>query len=696
MAKGRTGRDWDGQNRANIDKYTRQIKSLFNSIAGEAALIGSSVDTVNPDRLFTFADYPKTKQRADKLISNLQNDLNTIIVNGVRSSWTLSNNKNNELARQVFGNNVGKLSKAEYRRYFSNNGVALDQFINRKENGLNLSDRVWRYSQQFKKEIEMGLDIGIGNGLSADQMARDLKQYLQFPDKLFRRVRDKHGELQLSKAAQAFHPRAGVYRSSYKNAMRLSRTENNMAYRASDHERWNEFDFVVGFEIRLSNNPNHCPMCEALAGKYPKTYKFVGWHPQCYSNDTELLTNNGWKLFEQLKCDDLIYSLNPETKIPEWVRFTNYYKYHREGKMYRFHNRSLDMLVTPDHKMVYISKSDGKTILSNRIAENYSKNSGGLYRSSDYDGQDIQEITIGTHVICFDLFCEFMAYYLSEGSLFWTRNNQIKITQSKEKHPQQYELIKSCLSKMPFKFSEIQGGFFFNDKCFYQYLKQFGKSPDKHVPKEIKNSSSRQISIFLDAYSICDGHTKKKGKTFVGNRGGFFTPKNRERIFFSSSDQMAADIGEMLTKIGKRPSYKLDKIKGVKQLHRNGVYEGNKDLWRISECHSQTATVFEKTEVSYNGYVYDIELEKNHIFYVRRNGKCVWGSNCRCAALPILKTPDELAEETKAILAGEPTTTESSKEVTELPGNFKEWMIDNKERLARAKSKPYFLRDNEA
>ena len=281
MAKGRTGRDWDGQNRANIDKYTRQIKSLFNSIAGEAALIGSSVDTVNPDRLFTFADYPKTKQRADKLISNLQNDLNTIIVNGVRSSWTLSNNKNNELARQVFGNNIGKLSKAEYRRYFSNNGVALDQFINRKENGLNLSDRVWRYSQQFKKEIEMGLDIGIGNGLSADQMARDLKQYLQFPDKLFRRVRDKHGELQLSKAAQAFHPGAGVYRSSYKNAMRLSRTENNMAYRASDHERWNEFDFVVGFEIRLSNNPNHCPMCEALAGKYPKTYKFVGWHPQC-------------------------------------------------------------------------------------------------------------------------------------------------------------------------------------------------------------------------------------------------------------------------------------------------------------------------------------------------------------------------------------------------------------------------------
>ena len=81
------------------------------------------------------------------------------------------------------------------------NESAREAFLKRKTGGLNLSDRVWRYSQEFKTEIEMGIDLGIRDGKSAQQMARDLKQYLQHPDKLFRRVRDEHGMLHLMKRA---------------------------------------------------------------------------------------------------------------------------------------------------------------------------------------------------------------------------------------------------------------------------------------------------------------------------------------------------------------------------------------------------------------------------------------------------------------------------------------------------------------
>lgn len=83
----------------------------------------------------------------------------------------------------------------------------------------------------------MGLDLGIGSGKAAPKLARELKQYLQNPDKLFRRIRDKHGMLQLSKRAAAYHPGRGVYRSSYKNARRLAATETNIAYRTADYER---------------------------------------------------------------------------------------------------------------------------------------------------------------------------------------------------------------------------------------------------------------------------------------------------------------------------------------------------------------------------------------------------------------------------------------------------------------------------
>lgn len=139
---------------------------------------------------------------------------------------------------------------------------------------MNLSDRVWRYTEQFKSEIELGIDIGLRDGLSADELSRDLRQYLQHPDKLLRRVRDEHGNLVLSKAAKAFHPGQGVYRSSYKNARRLAATETNMAYRTADYVRWQQLDFVVGIEIHLSNNHtlNGVPfedICDFLQGRYP-------------------------------------------------------------------------------------------------------------------------------------------------------------------------------------------------------------------------------------------------------------------------------------------------------------------------------------------------------------------------------------------------------------------------------------------
>ena len=55
-----------------------------------------------------------------------------------------------------------------------------------------------------------------------------------------------------------------------------------MAYHKADNERWRKLDFVLGYEVQVSGtNPNVCPLCVELAGKYPKEFEFVGWHPHC-------------------------------------------------------------------------------------------------------------------------------------------------------------------------------------------------------------------------------------------------------------------------------------------------------------------------------------------------------------------------------------------------------------------------------
>lgn len=169
----------------------------------------------------------------------------------------------------------------------------------------------------------MGMSVGIERGSSAASLAKGLKQYLKDPDRLFRRVRDKYGNLQLSKNAKAYHPGQGVYRSSYKNVLRLTRSETNMAYRTAEQTRWRQFDFVVGYEIKLSQSHPCHDVCDTLAGKYPKDFVWTGWHPMdmCYCVSILKSDDEFWRDF---RVDNPQPSEKEVTDVPEafkdWVR----------------------------------------------------------------------------------------------------------------------------------------------------------------------------------------------------------------------------------------------------------------------------------------------------------------------------------------------------------------------------------------
>lgn len=311
---------WEAQHQRNLLAYERQIDAIYKAAVVESASIAGLCD-FSPVEPFSFSKYPITQERVRKLLYGLGNDLYSAIVNGVRSEWTLANRKNDELCNVVFGDMASLLTDEQRKRYYATNPKAQEAFLARKESGLNLSDRVWKYTDQFKEEIEMGIDIGLRDGLSADELSRDLRQYLQYPDKLFRRVRDEHGILQLSKAAKAFHPGQGVYRSSYKNARRLAATEANIAFRTADYERWQQLDFVVGFEVKLSNNHPVTDICDYLKGRYPKDFKYTGWHPHCRCYVVSIL-----KTLEEMQADNELIlqggepsegSVNTVTDVPQ-------------------------------------------------------------------------------------------------------------------------------------------------------------------------------------------------------------------------------------------------------------------------------------------------------------------------------------------------------------------------------------------
>jgi hypothetical protein len=260
--------------------YVRKIEQLYLGATREAVKIAESLGTsYNLDSVFEFDKYPQTKARVDRLFKSVENNILMTVNKATEKEWYAAAEKNDALVNRILKSTSFKKEQLEH--LYNRNLQSLAAFQRRKEGGLNLSQRVWKYSNQLKGEIELGLDVGLSEGKSAAAMSRDLRQYLLNPDMLFRRVRDKHGDLVLSKAAKKYLPGPGAYRSSYKNALRLTRTEVNMAYRESDFERWQQLDFVVGIEVRRSNHVFACTLCETLAGRYPKNFLFRGWHPQC-------------------------------------------------------------------------------------------------------------------------------------------------------------------------------------------------------------------------------------------------------------------------------------------------------------------------------------------------------------------------------------------------------------------------------
>lgn len=339
---------WDNKAFSEGERYANLLKKIHQQLIINASKLAASVNP-KEGKPFSFADYPQLRDQVNKLFSKYVKDTNFTISNASKELWELANKKNDDLLNSV-GEKYGEIKKA-YRANGAANEKALKAFQQRRDYGLNLSDRVWRNADQAKQELELAIGVSLKDGISAATLAKSVKQYLNEPDKLFRKVRDKHGQLQLSKNAKAYHPGQGVYRSSYKNAMRLARTETNMAYRAGDFERWSRMDFVAGIEVKLSNNPNHCPTCVQLQGKYPKDFKFVGWHPQCRCFAVPVLITD--KQFDELELamlnDGGVSSFTPKNQvnnIPAGAK-----KWYRDNKDRVQNHKNLPYFLkdNPDH-----------------------------------------------------------------------------------------------------------------------------------------------------------------------------------------------------------------------------------------------------------------------------------------------------------------------------------------------------------
>lgn len=307
---------YEQQHLQQLLRQEGSVKYLFDRFVREAGPLLARWSDHGGDSVWV-RNAP-VERAIEKSLSELHDSLLNLVTDASIQAWNRGNKKVDDLVEGF----IKDLSVSETLRdkLFSRNADALQAFLKWKDSeGLTLSDRVWNIAGGMKDNLEFYLSSGLSAGRPAALISQDVRQLLNEPGRRFHRVRDKEGKLVMSQPMKDYHPGRGVYRSAYKNALRLSATNTNRAYRSADYDRWQKMDFVLGIEIERS--PSHrgsCPVCDAMAGKYPKGFKFTGWHPFCICMATPIMMDH--EEFADFLLDDKLPAGKTIRTIPDGAK----------------------------------------------------------------------------------------------------------------------------------------------------------------------------------------------------------------------------------------------------------------------------------------------------------------------------------------------------------------------------------------
>ncbi len=351
----------------------------------------------------------------------------------------------------------------------------------------------------------------------------------------------------------------------------------------------------------------------------------------CYSSDTEILTENGWKLFSELNPNDKVAQVNPETLKISFTTPQSYIKYPFKGMMIHFKSKSVDLLVSPDHKMLfssewkfYKSKTQNWQIGQAYKVKDLSKiiiPQAGFIDTPDIKYIELEEAynvsngnlkikTVKKLKINADIFLKFLGIYLSEGSFYIKEGKHYKV-RIIQKEGKKANIIEEVLQELPFNYFKIKRKngileFVINSKILAKYVEKFGKSKDKYVPPEVIKASIRQKKIFLDYFIIGDGYLKPDKKIYH---------------FVSKSKKLLDGIQAIYATIGISTTV-------YEYKHKDGTtyfrLETRKDKKGKDKNYSM---VREIKDVPYNDYIYSVTVSDGFLL-VRRNNKIAISGNC--------------------------------------------------------------------
>lgn len=313
----------------------------------------------------------------------------------------------------------------------------------------------------------------------------------------------------------------------------------------------------------------------------------------CFSADTEILTENGFKKYTDIKRNDIVFSMKNDKLVKQKINKIIISKY--KGNMINITNENTDMLITPNHRVYYKDYNrnintkkgwtDWKITKADKLPKTYIK----FPNAKIYNGN----INISENIL------KLLSWYITEGCKI--NNKTVEISQQYEHNKKNCEEILEILKNLNIKYKEkirIQKGkhylYIYFDYAIIKYLLGYNNlnSYSMRLPYNFIDYSYNCKKILFNEIMKGDGSIKKGKATYV-----------------SYSNKLLEEVQILATMIGYKASVNYKNHSVHIKLNRNGD------------------SMIDKTKnIEYTGYVWCVNVALSNIV-VRRNGKIFISGN---------------------------------------------------------------------
>lgn len=370
----------------------------------------------------------------------------------------------------------------------------------------------------------------------------------------------------------------------------------------------------------------------------------------CYSEDTEVFTESGFRNIKELKIGEKIWSVNPETNELELTEMEKLHMYFYKGSMVRVNTRFMDFLVTPNHNIPAWFTKRWKFLKAEELQKRYKTSflRSFKWRGKDFDGaqpqlcfkdspievhkgfRGLKSYNIKKFLLSKDSlkkWIRFLGWFIAEGCAYKSKSGYlIRIYQTNKENRKEILKLLECIGFKPF---ECNRSVDFQSKQLYEYLRNECGSDcyNKKIPRWIMELDKEYlIEIF---YSLIKGD------------GSVHKQKNRNvphMTFITSSKQLMNNFVELVLKLGKNCNVNFD----------GKVYRIQVNLSHLKHILYSKRNLYDRrgtkqiTTEEYEGFVYCPQLKRNHTLIIKRNGKICLNGNSYDIGLQSLSHACEL------------------------------------------------------